>query len=233
MCFVFLWLYNLFVDSCDLFNHILQDCFTSTGAIVNGAIVKIAPFTIAPVPVKQSWRIWVQSTGSNITWGHSMWLPTGLHRPDGCRCPATSSAPKPLATITMTQMWSQMSYESYYAVYDIVLSCPFVYQSLHPSYIQRLITLWSFGTFPAKVHIRLTSNLVGVLVLGLPRHDELLISRKLIYFKLNTTIHHGCSQAWLTFGHILLNLSFPGQLNNRAVSAYFQANGSSHWLKTC
>ena len=50
LCFVLLWLYDQFIwDFFYQFTHILQGCFTGTGQST----------TIAPVPVKSSWRIWL------------------------------------------------------------------------------------------------------------------------------------------------------------------------------
>ena len=46
----------------DVFAHILQDCFTATGAIISlGQSYDCPSDMIAPVAVKQQWRIWAKS----------------------------------------------------------------------------------------------------------------------------------------------------------------------------
>ena len=46
----------------DVYTHILQDCFTATGAIISlGQSYDCPSDMIAPVAVKQPWRIWAKS----------------------------------------------------------------------------------------------------------------------------------------------------------------------------
>ena len=201
MCFVLVWLYNLFVDSCDLFTHILQDCFTGTGAILTSA-PGASEAVLNDMGTIDWIEYYIRAFHVTANWFTlSWWLQMPCHQFSSqafCNHHNDSNVIANIIWIILCSIW-----------YNIILSvCLSVSTSiLHPVFDHTL----KFPHISCQSAHQIDLKFGGCTCYGTPQalawwaaYFQQTVYQ--IYFKLNTNIHDGCSQAWLTFGHILLNL---------------------------